>query len=81
MLVSWQAKPAHRVCHRCWRWRTAIATRPLYAPIVPLVINVLVIAVGRRMARCTSADFDSHRLSTGRQAVLDSAVHEAECRR
>ena len=45
MLVSWQAKPAHRVCHRCWRWRTAIATRPLYAPIVQLVINVLVIAV------------------------------------
>ena len=53
----------------------------LYAPLLPLVITVLVIAAGRLMARRASADVDSQRLSIGRQPVLDGMLHEAERRR
>ena len=35
-----------------------------YAPVLPLAITVLVIVAGRRLARRTSAEVDSHRLST-----------------
>jgi uncharacterized membrane protein YoaK (UPF0700 family) len=35
-----------------------------YAPILPLAITVLVIVAGRGLARRTSAEVDSHRLST-----------------
>ena len=49
-----------------------------YAPLLPPVITVLVIAAGRLMARRTSADVDSQRLSIGRQPVLDGRLHKAE---
>jgi uncharacterized membrane protein YoaK (UPF0700 family) len=52
-----------------------------YAPVLPLVITVLVIAAGRRMARRTSAEADARRSSTAKQPVLDATVHEAECQR
>jgi uncharacterized membrane protein YoaK (UPF0700 family) len=35
-----------------------------YAPVLPLAITVLVIVAGRGLARRTSAEVDSHRLST-----------------
>ena len=52
-----------------------------YAPLLPLVITVLVIASGRLMARRTSGVVDYQRLSTGRQPVLDGTLDEAERRR
>jgi uncharacterized membrane protein YoaK (UPF0700 family) len=39
-----------------------------YAPLLPLVVTILVIAAGRRMARRTSAEVDNRRLSPGTAA-------------
>jgi uncharacterized membrane protein YoaK (UPF0700 family) len=44
-----------------------------YAPVLPLVITVLVILLGRVL--------NSHHLSTGRQRVLDTTAFGAECRK
>jgi uncharacterized membrane protein YoaK (UPF0700 family) len=44
-----------------------------YAPVLPLVITVLVILLGRVL--------NNHHLSTGRQQVLDGTARAGECRR
>jgi hypothetical protein len=46
-----------------------------YAPVLPFAITVLAIVAGRGLARRTSAEVDSHRLSTVGNRVLDAAVH------
>src|SRR6202171_4760164 len=46
-----------------------------YAPALPLAITVLVIVAGRGLARRTSAQVDSHRLSAVGKQVLDATEH------